>query len=378
MELNHTRTMGKSISYIKEVKWREDTIIRINEADTNANRHGSNESWKISKPPKALVDVKPQSYCPQILTIGPLYEMLGGSSSLYDCKALCVNKFIKGHEISDVEELMQRLFYDPSDLHIHYSGLPKYSSESLQLLVTVDTIFIREFLLFMPTEWDSILEEHTQFCTLCNNDITYKQVGRDLFVMGNQIPMSFLMKLVEEFPKKQEFKWDELQEGLFYAVATNDPFLISQSLSLTEIVEIFETPEFVNCNHLLDCLYVWVLRERPQKKNQTQGTNRCRFPRLPNPLWMQQAAHKLTTCTFPRLLNPFGTEQAAHKITKCTFPRPRNPFRTEQAMSNKITTCIFALPWNPFCRGRAAHKITRCTLPRLRNHFRTGQAAHKK
>ena len=216
-------------------------IIRINETDTNADTHVYTE---ILKPPKALVNVKPESYRPQILTIGPLHEMLSASPVLYDCKALCVSKFMRGHDISDVEELMQRLFYDPSDLHIHYSGLPKYSSESLQLLVTVDTIVIREFLLFMPTPWDSILEEHTQFCTLCNNDITYKQVGRDLFVMGNQIPLSYLVKLIEEFPKKvdSEDEGDELHDGLLlYAAKITDPCLYQQ-----EFVPRRDCPDFRN------------------------------------------------------------------------------------------------------------------------------------
>ena len=86
----------------EEENWREYMKIRINEIDTNADTPVYAE---ISKPPKALVDVKPESYRPRILTIGPLHEMLSGSSSLYDCKALCVNKFIKGHEISDVEDV---------------------------------------------------------------------------------------------------------------------------------------------------------------------------------------------------------------------------------------------------------------------------------
>ena len=111
--------------------------------------------------------------------------------------------------------------------------------------------------------------------------------------MGNQIPMSFLVEMIEVFPKKHEFKWNKLQEGLFYVVATNDPFLISQSLSLTEIVQIFETPEFVNCNHLLDCLYVWVVRERLQK-NGSNGINPSRFPRLWNLFGTKKSPRKKT------------------------------------------------------------------------------------
>ena len=146
-------------------------IIRINKA-TDATDDGIRMFPEISKPPKALVDVKPESYCPQILTIGPLYEMLSGSSSLYDCKALCVKRFMRRNGISDVEQLIQCLFEYSSDLRLDYSDLPNYSDEALQLLVTVDTIFLCEFLIFVPTDWASILKEHDYFDILCNNYIT--------------------------------------------------------------------------------------------------------------------------------------------------------------------------------------------------------------
>ena len=288
-EIVLTHQMDQSKSCTKEDKWRADMIIRINETDTTSDTHVYTE---ILKPPKALVNVKPESYRPQILTIGPLHEMLSGSPVLYDCKALCVSKFMRGHGISDVEELMQRLFYDPSDLHIHYSGLPKYSSESLQLLVTVDTIFIREFLLFMPTEWDSILEEHTQFCKICNNNITFNQAVRDLFLVGNQIPMPFLKKLIEAFPEKPKIEGDELQQELLYAVATTDPFFVIQSFT-PEFVESFQIPDFRLCTHLLDCLYVWVCRE-PLQKNGSEAMSLCSIPQLCNLFWRKQEPRKAT------------------------------------------------------------------------------------
>ena len=65
-----------------------------------------------------------------------------------------------------------------------------------------------------------------------------------------------------------------------YAVYIIDPFVISKGLSLNqENGNIFETPEFVNCNHLLDFLYAWVLRERSQKSG-TKATKPWKFPRL--------------------------------------------------------------------------------------------------
>ena len=164
--------MEQSKSSTKKDEWRADMISKIKNANTNAETNGFNESRIISKPPKALLDVRKQSYCPQIMTIGPLHEMLSGSSSLYDCKAVCVKRFMRRNGISDVEQLIQCLFEYSSDLRLDYSDLPNYSDEALQLLVTVDTIFLCEFLIFVPTDWASILKEHDYFDILCNNYIT--------------------------------------------------------------------------------------------------------------------------------------------------------------------------------------------------------------
>ena len=84
----------------------------------NAGTDVSDESSKISRPPQALLDFKTQSYSPQVLTIGPFYQMLDGSRSFDHYKAPCVDAFMRRHRISDKEELMRRLNYEP--LHMHY------------------------------------------------------------------------------------------------------------------------------------------------------------------------------------------------------------------------------------------------------------------
>ena len=78
------------------------------------------------KPPKALLEVKPQPYYPKILTIGLLYKILE-PSPIDNCKALCGNKFKERHGISAVEDLMQDL--TPHNLH-----LPQSDFDWLQLL----------------------------------------------------------------------------------------------------------------------------------------------------------------------------------------------------------------------------------------------------
>ena len=44
--------------------------------------------WMILKPPQALLEVKPQSYYPKVMTIGPLYQKLE-PSPIDNYKALC-------------------------------------------------------------------------------------------------------------------------------------------------------------------------------------------------------------------------------------------------------------------------------------------------
>ena len=91
--------------------------------------------------PRALFEVKPHSYCPRILTIGPLHQNLE-ASPMDRCKALCVKKFMERHGIAVAEDLISAEPYELS--HIYNLNLPQSEIEWLQLLVTVDTVFILE------------------------------------------------------------------------------------------------------------------------------------------------------------------------------------------------------------------------------------------
>ena len=122
---------------LTEEEWRQYMKNEISEASTPLVSKGP----KISTAPQALLDVKPQSYCPRILTIGPLNQMLG-YSSIDKCKALCVKKFMERHGIAVAEDLISAEPYELS--HIYNLNLPQSEIEWLQLLVTVDTVFILE------------------------------------------------------------------------------------------------------------------------------------------------------------------------------------------------------------------------------------------
>ena len=163
-------------------KWRDYMMQKINHVDAPV----ANEDWMILKPPQTLLEVKPQSYYPKSVMIGPLYKYLE-TSLISNYKALCVNKFMERRGISAVEDLIQNLTFDqPHELRRIYNlNLLQSEIQWLQLLVTVDTVFIHEYLLF-----------DGYFDTIYSNDHTLQvRIDRDLLLIGNQIPMSFLNRI---------------------------------------------------------------------------------------------------------------------------------------------------------------------------------------
>ena len=209
---------------------------------------------------------------------------------------------MRRHGILDVKQLMECLFDDPCNLHNHYSSLTAYGPETLQLMITVDTIFIYELLLFLGDLNGEVEEQYNYFSQiLFKNDIIYNQVLRDLFVMGYQIPMFFLMNLIEEFSKKPHIErnsQERVEGGLSFVVERIDPFVVRQTFSAPR----FETPKFLGRNHLLDCLYVWVIR-KPLPKHKKQATKSLSLEHLADTFLTQ-------------LADTFITQQAASEKTK--------------------------------------------------------------
>ena len=69
--------------------------------------------------------------------------------------------------------------------------------------------------------------------------------------------MSYLKKLIEEFSNPPNLEMDEIQKVVADVVKRIDPFPIRNSQHKS-----FGTPNFLHCSHLLDWLYVWVIRRQ--------------------------------------------------------------------------------------------------------------------
>ena len=146
---------------------------KINHVDDTAVYNGT--SLIILKPPQPLLEVKPDSYYPKLVTIGPLYQNLE-PSPIDNLKALCVKKFMERHSenTSAVEDLIS---VEPHELsRIYNLNLPQSDFEWLQLLVTIDTVFIHEFLFFSSTVRSYCQDKQHEFLhSFFNNKIKCNQ-----------------------------------------------------------------------------------------------------------------------------------------------------------------------------------------------------------
>eukprot|EP00250_Pteridium_aquilinum_P012442 c20730_g1_i1 orf=293-1801(+) len=227
--------------------------------------------------PRALFEVRPRSYCPRVVTIGPLCRKLE-PSPMDRCKALCIKEFM-GRRAMPLNELMNYTIPDPENLRNVYFGLPKYNTETLQLLLTMDSVFIHEFLFFLSRDSNPEDEVCGYMYSFLNNQITMSQVTRDLFLVGNQVPISFLQRLTE-LPNG-DLALDDLLHCLEYLIFISNPFCMSHLSSDSyhkDLMEVIPGVSFLECEHLLDCLYMACVRmpkgESPQEFNKPS----CRLP----------------------------------------------------------------------------------------------------
>ena len=161
------------------------------------------------------------------------------------------------HGIAAVEDLIQHLIsaqsHELSQIY-NINRDPQYNIKWLQLLVTVDTIFVHEYLLFWskPQDRESVCR---YFAIFIFNDHTLDvRIERDLLLIGNQIPMSFLEKIAAN---NRNFSLAVFEMTVREFIVQRNPFFLSLDgrngfLAFLESMNInlIDTRE-----HLLDSLY---------------------------------------------------------------------------------------------------------------------------
>ncbi|MCO5547841.1 hypothetical protein L7F22_001293 [Adiantum nelumboides] len=227
--------------------------------------------------PRALFEVRPRAYCPRVVTVGPLCRKLE-PSHLDSCKALCIKEFMSRRNMR-LDELMDHTITEAENLRNVYFGLPKYKIETLKLLLTLDAVFIHEFLFFMSRDFSPEDEVCGYMYSFINNQITNSQVNRDLFLIGNQLPMTFLKRL-SELPN-EDFPPEELKLCLEFLIWRSNPFCLSHlggDSYHSDLKDFIRGVSVLDCEHLLDCLYRACVQmpngESPQEFNRPS----CRLP----------------------------------------------------------------------------------------------------
>lgn len=225
--------------------------------------HEIDQAWRRPAPvitksifsvPPALFEIRPRSYRPRIVTIGPLSRQLE-PLPMDSCKALCMKEFMSRRGLR-MQELLDHTIPDPENLRNIYFGLPEYNKETLKLLLTVDVVFIHEFLFYLSR--DSKAED--ELCGYLHpflfTYMSFAQLCRDIFLVGNQVPMSFLKRLTE-LPN-QDLTMEDFSLSIEYLVWTSNPFCTIRPDSTAyyaEFMNMLGGVSLLDCEHLLDCCY---------------------------------------------------------------------------------------------------------------------------
>lgn len=272
-ELSNIPIEQQQPAYMNEDQW---TRYLRNEIEA-AWRPTRQQNKTIYSVPKALFEVRPRAYCPRMITIGPLCRKLE-PSPMDNCKALCVKEFI-GRKAMELQELTNHVVTEPDNLRNIYFGLPKYNSETLKLLLTVDSVFIHEFLLFLSKDLSSDDPTFGYLSSFINNQITLAQVTRDLFLVGNQVPISFLKSLTG-LPN-EDITSEDLLLCLEFLVWRSNPFCMSHPGSTTphqDLKALIGQICFLDCEHLLDCLYAASVGYSKEECSKEFNKPSCRLP----------------------------------------------------------------------------------------------------
>ena len=112
----------------------------------------------------------------------------------------------------------------------------------------VDTIFLHDFLLCQQYESNSECKVSGCLYNFTNSDISHGQILVDLLLIGNQIPMSFLNKIIK-IPKKPDVELTQLYNHFIKIVTGANIF------SNTRLNEVTDDKQLVK--NILDFLYVW-------------------------------------------------------------------------------------------------------------------------
>ncbi|KAH7425072.1 hypothetical protein KP509_11G038500 [Ceratopteris richardii] len=325
---------------INDEKWMEYAELQIEKA----RRLKFAKQQTIFPVPDTLLEVRSRSYIPRLVNIGLLYSKLE-PSPVEDFKFLCVKEFMRRHTIS-LDDLMRHTVPDQEDLQYLYFNAPKYSGRTLKFLLTRDTVFIYEFLFLNLRNYDPDDESCGYMHSFFSDRTRNAEVVRDLFLVGNQVPMSFLKRLSElPLSKSTEFQNDDMKLCLDYLVWRCNPFfgIYKDSASKRQCFErMKDGVSVLDCEHLLDCLYKTCVKEPDENCSPEFDSSSCR---LPTASALSKVGIKFSACVGETSVIKYRKESM-----KLELPRMQVFDATEDILRNMIAYEITSMEGGDLCR----------------------------
>ncbi|KAL7224746.1 hypothetical protein ACSBR1_026099 [Camellia fascicularis] len=205
----------------------------------------------IFRVPKTLSTFKPDAYMPLLMGLGPYHRFRPELYEMERYKLVAATKVRSEHfPTREFQELVDTLKEKEDEIRSHYHMYLDYDGNTLLWFMTIDGLFLLEFLHTCISKKDRLSSSWSRKPNLFESEgskFAGHSILRDVVMLENQIPI-FLLGNIFDF---LDIDKNELLSMVTSFCSEVSPFkLIKKDLSLSEVYK---------HDHLLKLLYDWIV-----------------------------------------------------------------------------------------------------------------------
>ncbi|KAL0380370.1 UNVERIFIED_CONTAM: hypothetical protein Sangu_0101300 [Sesamum angustifolium] len=247
MSSSQPRLGPNSDANFNENQW----VIHIRRALEEELEEEPETSLSIFTVPKPLVAIRPDSFIPQQVSIGPYHYTRPEIHEMERYKLAAARRNQKDYKNLKLQALVDLLVGFERRIRACYNKYLNYNGETLAWMMAVDASFLFEFLQVCAvkqgkeTATINVGSSRLSYLVrLAGNKAAHNAILRDISMLENQIPLFVLRKLLE-----LQFSSSEKGEETLSCMLIG----LCEELSPFKVVE--DLPNIRDLAHLLDVLY---------------------------------------------------------------------------------------------------------------------------
>ncbi|KAF5748174.1 hypothetical protein HS088_TW04G00124 [Tripterygium wilfordii] len=229
----------------------DHVVVRMREiVEQELNSQMDHIPATIFQVPNSVTAVKPESYAPQMIGLGPLHHFRPEVSYMLKGKVAAVKRFLCRHPNFNIDDVGKE---DEPRIRACYDKLLDFKGDSLVWMTVIDALFLSELL---STHFKINQEQERGYeYSVAGKELVQNAILRDVMMLENQIPLFLLQQIALKVGTSSS-----LPQILLAFCKAMSPFNnVKEEEKYVELVQ--ET-----CPHLLCLLYILVVPiETPPK-----------------------------------------------------------------------------------------------------------------